>query len=56
MINKKSSINSERLWNRLMHMAEIGATSAGGCNRQALTDEDAADLPVTGWYRRKQRE
>jgi len=33
-------INGERLWSRLMDMAEIGATPAGGCNRQALTDED----------------
>jgi N-carbamoyl-L-amino-acid hydrolase len=33
-------INSERLWNSLMAMAEIGATTRGGCNRQALTDED----------------
>lgn len=42
MINKRPSISSERLWTRLMLMAEIGATTAGGCNRQALTDEDAA--------------
>ncbi|MDA9580669.1 Zn-dependent hydrolase [Luminiphilus sp.] len=33
-------INSERLWARLMAMAKVGATAAGGCNRQALTDED----------------
>jgi len=33
-------IDGERLWSRLMDMAEIGATPAGGCNRQALTDED----------------
>ena len=32
--------NGERLWRRLMDMAQIGATAAGGCNRQALTDED----------------
>lgn len=32
--------NGERLWQRLMEMARIGATPAGGCNRQALTDED----------------
>ena len=42
MTDNKLSINPERLWQRLMQMAEIGATSAGGCNRQALTDEDAA--------------
>ena len=33
-------INGERLWSRLMAMAEIGATDKGGCNRQALTDLD----------------
>ncbi|HAT35758.1 MAG TPA: Zn-dependent hydrolase, partial [Rhodospirillaceae bacterium] len=33
-------INSERLWQRHMIMAEIGATSAGGVDRQALTAED----------------
>ena len=42
MTNNNPSINPERLWRRLMQMAEIGATAAGGCNRQALTDEDAA--------------
>jgi N-carbamoyl-L-amino-acid hydrolase len=35
-------VNGERLWSRLMQMAEIGATPAGGCNRQALTDGDMA--------------
>ena len=34
------TINSQRLWQRLMTMAKIGATNAGGCNRQALTEED----------------
>ena len=34
------SINSDRLWARLADMAQIGATAAGGCNRQALTDLD----------------
>ena len=29
-------VNGERLWSRLMAMAEIGATAHGGCNRQAL--------------------
>lgn len=33
-------IESERLWQSLMEMAQIGATPKGGCNRQALTDED----------------
>jgi N-carbamoyl-L-amino-acid hydrolase len=30
-----------RLWEALHEMAQIGATPAGGCNRQALTAEDA---------------
>ena len=42
MTNNNPSVNSQRLWTRLMQMARIGATAAGGCNRQALTDEDAA--------------
>jgi N-carbamoyl-L-amino-acid hydrolase len=33
-------VDSERLWQSLMTMAEIGATPAGGVNRQTLTDED----------------
>ena len=33
-------INGQRLWQSLMAMAEIGATAGGGCNRQALTEED----------------
>lgn len=33
-------INGDRLWSSLMEMAQIGATEAGGCNRQALTDLD----------------
>jgi len=33
-------VDRARLWNSLMSMAEIGATPRGGCNRQALTDED----------------
>jgi N-carbamoyl-L-amino-acid hydrolase len=35
-------VDGKRLWRRLMEMAAIGATPAGGCNRQALTDEDKA--------------
>lgn len=35
-------INSARLWDSLMEMAQIGPGIAGGCNRQTLTDEDAA--------------
>lgn len=34
------AINQDRLWQRLMDMAAIGATPAGGCNRQALSDLD----------------
>lgn len=34
------NVNSARLWESLMTMAEIGATTKGGCNRQALTDLD----------------
>ena len=34
-------IDLDRLWSSLMEMAEIGATPGGGCNRQALTSEDA---------------
>ena len=33
-------IAGDRLWSSLMEMAEIGKTPRGGCNRQALTDED----------------
>ncbi len=36
------TINPTRLWQRLNDMAAIGATPAGGCNRQALSDEDYA--------------
>jgi beta-ureidopropionase / N-carbamoyl-L-amino-acid hydrolase len=35
-------VSGDRLWSRLMQMAEIGATPHGGCNRQALTDADMA--------------
>ena len=45
--------DSERLWSRLMDMAEVGATPAGGSNRQALSDDDRAgrDLFI-GWAER----
>ena len=33
-------IQPDRLWDSLMEMAQFGATPRGGCNRQALTDED----------------
>jgi N-carbamoyl-L-amino-acid hydrolase len=46
-------IDGDRLWASLMALARVGATAAGGCNRQALTDEDkeGRDLFVT-WARR----
>ncbi|MCY4254657.1 MAG: Zn-dependent hydrolase [Gammaproteobacteria bacterium] len=43
-------IQGERLWDALMAMAEIGATPKGGCNRQAMTDEDKAGRDLfTRW-------
>jgi N-carbamoyl-L-amino-acid hydrolase len=43
-------VNGDRLWSRLMQMAEIGATPHGGCNRQALTDADMAGRKLlTQW-------
>ena len=33
-------IQPDRLWDSLVEMAQFGATPRGGCNRQALTDED----------------
>ncbi len=36
----EARVSGDRLWSRLMDMAKIGATSKGGCNRQALTDLD----------------
>ena len=35
-------VNGDRLWDRLMSMAELGATEKGGVNRQALTPLDGA--------------
>ncbi|KPJ81335.1 MAG: allantoate amidohydrolase [Gammaproteobacteria bacterium SG8_30] len=47
-----TSVNGARLWDSLMRMAQIGATSKGGCNRQALTDLDRAGRELfTGWCR-----
>lgn len=40
--NRDLRVDGARLWRRHMEMAKIGATPAGGCNRQALTDEDQA--------------
>jgi N-carbamoyl-L-amino-acid hydrolase len=45
-----SLINTDRLWTRLMALAEIGATPGGGVNRQALSDgEITAWQDVIGW-------
>jgi beta-ureidopropionase / N-carbamoyl-L-amino-acid hydrolase len=43
-------INGDRLMQKLMDLASLGAIDGGGCARLALTDEDAAgrDL-VVGW-------
>jgi len=41
-----SLINADRLWTRLMALAEIGATPAGGVNRQALSDGE-----IAAWHR-----
>jgi len=34
------NINSERLWQRHLDMAKLGATAGGGVHRLALTDLD----------------
>lgn len=45
-------IDADRLWARLMALAKIGATPAGGVNRQALSDgEIEAWRLVIGWAR-----
>jgi N-carbamoyl-L-amino-acid hydrolase len=49
-MSSPSLINADRLWTRLTSLAEIGATPAGGVNRQALSDgEIAAWRRVIGW-------
>ncbi len=44
-------IDADRLWSRLMTMAEVGKTTGGGVCRLALTDEDRAarDL-LAEWF------
>ena len=43
-------VNADRLWDRLMALAHIGATPAGGVNRQALSNEEiAAWRQVIAW-------
>ncbi|ETW98970.1 MAG: hypothetical protein ETSY1_16715 [Candidatus Entotheonella factor] len=45
-------IDEQRLWNRHMTMAQIGATPKGGVNRQALSPEDVrARQLLTAWAR-----
>ena len=47
-----SLIKADRLWTRLMALSEVGATTAGGVNRQALSDgEIVAWHRVIGWAR-----
>ncbi|WP_456623469.1 MULTISPECIES: Zn-dependent hydrolase [unclassified Bradyrhizobium] len=41
-----SLIDPDRLWTRLMALAEIGATPAGGVDRQALSDGE-----IAAWHR-----
>lgn len=49
-MTRQPLIDADRLWARLMALAEIGATLAGGVNRQALSDgEIAAWRRVIGW-------
>ena len=36
------AVDGDRLWDRLMALAAIGATSDDGVNRQALSDEEVA--------------
>lgn len=45
-------VSEDRLWRRLMEMAELGAIPGGGVNRQALSDEDiAARRLLIDWAR-----
>lgn len=41
-IAASQQVDRDRLWQRLMEMAALGATNTGGVNRQALSDEDIA--------------
>ncbi|MEM8766142.1 MAG: Zn-dependent hydrolase [Pseudomonadota bacterium] len=44
------AIDGGRLWASLMELAQLGATPAGGCNRQALTEIDAQGRALfTSW-------
>ncbi|GJD50569.1 N-carbamoyl-L-amino-acid hydrolase [Methylobacterium crusticola] len=45
-------IDPDRLWRRLMALAEIGATPAGGVDRQALSEGEIAALArIVAWAR-----
>ncbi len=49
-MSEQLRIDGERLWGRLMDMAQVGSTRNGGSNRQALSDEDAAGRALLlGW-------
>jgi N-carbamoyl-L-amino-acid hydrolase len=47
--------NGDRLWQSLIEMAEIGATSEGGSHRLALTNEDNAALELFERWARAER-
>ena len=47
------SINADRLWARLMDLAQVGATPRGGVRRLALTQEDAGGR---AWFVREARD
>src|SRR5207302_6889842 len=45
-----AAVNPDRLWQRRLPIARVGATGRGGVNRQALTPEDAeARRQVLAW-------
>ncbi len=49
-----AGVDGERLWRRLMAMAEIGAIPGDGVNRQALSEEDlAARAVLIAWARER---
>src|SRR5688572_10773892 len=50
MNTKRVTVDGARLWQRHEDMAQIGATPAGGVNRQALSIEDSeARRLILGW-------
>ncbi len=52
-MNDVLRVDADRLWSRLMAMAQVGATPAGGSNRQALSDDDEAGRRLfVDWVRR----